>query len=90
MDSITNLRGVTFTVGQRVHYRGVPCTIRVIKNYGRGEYIYVDFDPADYDKLPPNDYWKLNEKAAHYHGRPDYCRPRDSGASMGCFDEGWE
>jgi hypothetical protein len=88
MDSVTNLNGKTFRVGQLVHYRGIPCTIRMIRPVLRGvPQILVDFTAENLERVPDSERWMLNPQAAEYHGRPDYCRPRDHGVSMGCFDE---
>lgn len=83
---ITNLLGRTFTLGQGVHYYGIPCTIREIRNSS----VLVDFEPSDLKRLSGRDRWLLSEVSAIRHGHPDFCRPRDHGVSMGCFDEAWK
>jgi hypothetical protein len=86
MNSVTNLNGKTFTVGQTVHYRGIPCEITSIRAVRRGV-PHVHVKVSDVAKLDSVDYWQLNPQAAAHHGHPDFCRPRDHGLSMGCFDE---
>ena len=89
MKSITNFSGQTFNVGGRVrHSDGWTGTITSIS-----ESTHVNFpdlllvQPDEGSVLGYNDAERpLNEHSAAQNGRPTYCRPRDTGLSMGNYD----
>jgi hypothetical protein len=85
MKSITNFSGQTFTVGRRVrHTDGWTGTITAIRETPMVDLLLVE--PDEGAALGRNDAERpLNSQAAAEHGRPTYCRPRDTGLSMGNY-----
>lgn len=88
LTSITNMVGQTFNVGGRVrHTDGWTGTITAISettHVNMPDLLLVEPDQMDllcgYDRE-----YALNQNAAAESGRPTYCRPRDTGLSMGNY-----
>ena len=77
--SITNMRGETYRVGDRVrHIDGWTGTIYAIK----GDNLKVMPDNVADVKYRC---WPLAPQYVARHGFPEFCEARDNGQSMGCF-----
>jgi len=85
MNTVTNMRGDTYTVGDRVKFIGVDgFTGTIIGISLRFHVTLIQVDPDNIEDVPRHMCWKLNPEL--YPDQTHYCKPRDPGLSMGNWE----